>query len=57
MLEFAGLKASNFIKKRFRQECFSVNIVKIFKNSFIYRISLVADSELAESPSFKFIQI
>ena len=32
----------NFIKKRLQHRCFPVNIAKLFKNSFLYRLPPVA---------------
>ena len=33
--EVAGLKACNFIKKRFQHRCFPVKFAKIFKNIYL----------------------
>ena len=39
-------KACNFIKNRLQHMCFPVNAAKIFKNSFCYKTSLVAASDI-----------
>ena len=41
----AGLKACNFIKKRLQHSFFPVNIVKMLRKAFFYRIPPVAASK------------